>query len=309
MPKLTTRFYEDERDLHQMQALLMEARFLTDDWRYWHVGELIWTFFMVARHLMAQDHVRLWQDAHGKLVAYSLLGEDGLFDWQVHPEYEWSEIEPEALSWAETLNADLRKREPQKWKSGLVCNARQTDDKRNAFLRAYGFQESEHSEINLIRPLAEPIAVPPLPPHWEVRAVAGTGEAAERAAVQAEVWHPWSVGNVDAEGYLWLMSLPGYDRDLDVVAVTTDGTIAAYVNGWADPSNRIGDLGPVGARARFRRLGLTRAVLLQLLRRMQARGMNRACVSTQESNTPALKLYESIGFKPANTTVEFTKAK
>ena len=38
---LRSRFCETERDLEQMQDLLMEARSRTDDWRYWHVGELM----------------------------------------------------------------------------------------------------------------------------------------------------------------------------------------------------------------------------------------------------------------------------
>jgi ribosomal protein S18 acetylase RimI-like enzyme len=48
-------------------------------------------------------------------------------------------------------------------------------------------------------------------------------------------------------------------------------------------------------------------VLLEGLRRMQARGMDRACVSTGDSNTPALRLYESIGFKIVNEALEYVK--
>ena len=103
------------------------------------------------------------------------------------------------------------------------------------------------------------------------------------------------------------MQLPGYDRQLDVVTVTPDGVIAAYVNGWLDPVNRIGDLGPVGALSEYRRQGLTRLALLECLRRMQARGMERACVSTGVNNVPAIRLYESIGFKIVNKTPDFVR--
>jgi len=92
-----------------------------------------------------------------------------------------------------------------------------------------------------------------------------------------------------------------------VVAVTPEGVIAAYVNGWIDPVNRIGDLGPVGALPAYRRRGLTRAVLLACLRRMQAQGMDRVCVSTGVSNTPARRLYESIGFRIVNKYLDYVK--
>ena len=131
---------------------------------------------------------------------------------------------------------------------------------------------------------------------------------ASRAAGQRTVWHPWSVGEVSDRDYAGLMRLPGYCRDLDVVTVTPEGIIAAYANGWLDPVNHISDFGPVGALPAYRRQGLTRAALLEGLRRMQAHGMNRACVSTGEPNTAARRLYESIGFRVVNRYLEYVKA-
>ncbi len=103
------------------------------------------------------------------------------------------------------------------------------------------------------------------------------------------------------------MQLPGYQNELDIIAVAPDGEIASYVNCWIDPINKIGDFGPVGARPAYRRKGLTRAVLLEGLQRLQSYGMNRVCVSTGVSNTPAKNLYESIGFKTVNQYIEFVK--
>jgi ribosomal protein S18 acetylase RimI-like enzyme len=52
---------------------------------------------------------------------------------------------------------------------------------------------------------------------------------------------------------------------------------------------------------------LTRAVLIEGLRRMQAHGMNRVSVSTGVSNTPAIRLYESVGFRIVNKYLEYVK--
>jgi mycothiol synthase len=303
-----SRLYENKNDLLRMQDMLMEARSRTNDWHYAHVGELMFNFLMVACHLNPQEHIRLWHDDEGKLVAYAILGEDPSFDCQVLPEYEWSGIEKEALVWAETCIRELRKHNPPQWDANLVSGARQDDARRIAFLEQHEFRYSgRFAEANMLRALDEPIPESALPTGCQVRAVAEAGEISNRAAAHREVWTPWTVGNVSDDDYARLMRLPGYHRDLDVVAVTSEGVIAAYVNGWIDPLNRIGDFGPVGARVAYRQQGLTRLVLLEGLRRMQAHGMDRVCVSTGVSNTPALRLYESVGFKIVNKYLDYVQ--
>jgi mycothiol synthase len=304
----TSRLYETESDLLQMQALLLEARSRTDDWHYAHVGELMFAFFMVTCHLDPREHIRLWHDDEANLVAYALLGEDPSFDCQVLPEYEWSGIEAEALAWAEARVTELCRRDAQQWGGDLVSGARQDDAQRIAFLEQHGFRyNGRFAEVNMLRSLAEPIPEPALPGGCQVRAVADAGEISNRAAAHREVWQPWTVGYVSDDDYARFMRLPGYHRDLDVVTVTPEGVIAAYVHGWIDPVNRIGDFGPVGARPAYRRRGLTRAALLEGLRRMQARGMERVCISTGVSNTPALRLYESVGFEIVNRYLDYTR--
>lgn len=98
--------------------------------------------------------------------------------------------------------------------------------------------------------------------------------------------------------------MSGDDRERDLVAVAPDGTIATFANCWIDPVHRIGDLEPVGARPASCRQGLTRAVLLEGLRRFKAQGMDRICVSTGIANAPARRLYESIGFKLASAYLD-----
>jgi len=291
-----------------MLDLLMRGRSRTDDWHYCHVGELLFGFFMVACHLNPQEHIRLWHDDDGKLVGYAILSEDPMLDWQLLPAYEWCGIEGEAMAWAETQLTELCKVNAQEWGGNLVSGVRQDNSRRIAFLEQNGFRyRGEFAEVNMLRSLEEPIPDPVIPAGCQVRALAETGELSNRAAAQREVWQPWSVGNISDDDYARFMQLPGYLRDLDVVTVTPDGVIAAYVNGWIDPVNRIGDFGPVGALPAYRRQGLTRAALLEGLSRMQAHGMNRVCISTGVTNAPAIRLYESVGFEIVNKYLDYIK--
>jgi hypothetical protein len=81
----TSRQYTGEEDLLQMQGLLMDARARTDDSRYWHIGDLMWAFSLVTRHLEPQGHIRLWYDERGVLAGFALLGEAPAFECQVCP--------------------------------------------------------------------------------------------------------------------------------------------------------------------------------------------------------------------------------
>jgi len=237
-----------------------------------------------------------------------MLGEDPAFNWQILPAYEWSGIEDEAWEWAETLVTELRQRDAELWGGPMVSGARQDNARRIAFLEQHGFQYcGDFAEVNMLRSLDDPIPESPVPDGFQVRALAETGETARRAAAERAVWLPWTVGNISDDDYAYFMRLPGYYRDLDVVAVAPDGVIAAYVNGWIDPVNRIGDFGPVGAIPEYRRRGLTRAALLENLRRMKAHGMERVCVSTGISNTAARNLYESVGFRVVNQYLDYVK--
>jgi mycothiol synthase len=292
-----------------MLELLTNGRAQTSDWRYAHVGELLWSFFMVACHLVPEVHIRLWHNAAGKLVGYAILGEDPAFDWQVLPAYEWQGIEEEALSWAESLVIELRRRDQALWGGPLVSGVREDNAERLAFLDKHGFRlGGEFSEVNLIRSLDEPLPVFEAPSGYTIRSVIAPGDIPGRAAAHREVWTPWTVGNLTDEDYVAFTQLPGFETDLDVAAVAPDGTIASYVNGWLDPVNRIGDLGPVGAIPAHRRRGLTQAVLAECMRRMRTRGMNRVCVSTGVSNEAARGLYESLGFRVVNRYLEVVKA-
>jgi ribosomal protein S18 acetylase RimI-like enzyme len=305
---LTSRYFENEHDLQGMQDMLMEARSRTDDWHYAHIGELIFGFFIVACHLNPQEFIRLWHDDK-KLVGYLILSEDPNFDFQVLPEYEWCGIENEAMEWAEMRISKLCELNPQQWGGKCVSGARQDNVKRINFLEKHGFRSGgEFSEVNMLRSLVENIPETILPVGYQVRTFDKSEGITNRAGAHRQVWHPWTVGNVSDDNYLSFMQLPGYYRNLDVVAIAPDGIISSYVNGWIDTVNRIGNLGPVGTRPDYRRKGLSRAVLSECLRRMQSYGMSRVCVSTGITNSPAVKLYESLGFKIVNKYIEYIQS-
>jgi mycothiol synthase len=304
----TSRAYRSDHDLALMLDMLQQARHQTSDWRFLHVGELAWNFFQVAIHLDPHQFIRLWFDTE-TLVAFAILGEYPSFEVQVLPAYAWQGIEQDALAWAESRITALRRQDSQLWGGTCTTFARQDDPARQSFLEHHGFNEGGgFSEVNMIRSLKEPIPDPLIPAGFQVRPLSATGELTTRAEVQRQVWQPWSVGICSDADYAYFMTLPPFHRDLDIVAVAPDGSIVSYVNGWIDPLNHVGDIGPLGALEGYRNQGLTRAVIQVCLQTMRGYGMDRVEVSTGIHNTPARNLYQSLGFIPENFNLEYIKA-
>jgi mycothiol synthase len=305
---MISRLYSQDCDLLSMLEFLVQARSQTSDWHYSHVGELLFNFFMVSCHLDPCANIRLWYDEGSNLVGYAILGEDPSFDCHVMAEYEWLGIEEQAFAWAMTYLRELRRQDSVRWGGELVSGSRQDDLRRIAFLESHGFRYSgRFAEVNMLRSLDILIPDVEIPIGIRVCSMADLDAIGDRAAAHRDVWQPWTVGNLTEAEYVKFMDLPGYYPDLDVVTLAPDGSIAAYVNGWVDFTNHIGDIGPVGARPAYRRQGFTRLALLEALRRMLAYGMDRVCISTGITNTPALNLYTSLGFQVVNRYLDYVR--
>jgi GNAT superfamily N-acetyltransferase len=117
----------------------------------------------------------------------------------------------------------------------------------------------------------------------------------------------WDGPEVTKERYKEFMCESGCESELDLVAEAPDGGFGAYCICRLDHANGVGLLEPVGTRPGFRRRGLARTVVLEGLRRMEARGARTALVCLEGDNEPARGLYESVGFGLRSTIYTYTK--
>jgi ribosomal protein S18 acetylase RimI-like enzyme len=85
---------------------------------------------------------------------------------------------------------------------------------------------------------------------------------------------------------------PLYRRDLDLVAIATDGAIASFCTLWFDDVTRSAYFEPVATLPAHRRRGLGRAVMCEGLRRAQRMGATVAFVSGE--GTAANGLYRLV---------------
>ena len=96
---------------------------------------------------------------------------------------------------------------------------------------------------------------------------------------------------------------PAYAPDLDLIAVDAAGRFAALclceLHQVADSSGEytVGEIGVIGTRPTHQRQGLGRALLLTGLYRLKQRGATSVNLETEQAETPALRLFTSLGFQ------------
>lgn len=94
---------------------------------------------------------------------------------------------------------------------------------------------------------------------------------------------------------------PHIDRSLKIAAVDPDGNFAAFCGMWYDAAAGHGVVEPVAVDPDYRLKGLGRAVVLEGIKRVAARGAHIVFVGSEQ------QFYYSIGFRPFVTATFWKK--
>jgi ribosomal protein S18 acetylase RimI-like enzyme len=131
-----------------------------------------------------------------------------------------------------------------------------------------------------------------LPDGFCFRSMADSGDVEPRRKAMGLGFDHTDPGEwVPAFCYRELQRAPGYRPDLDVCIVAPDGEYVASCIGWHDERNQIGGLEPVCTIPPYRRRGLGREVVYEVLRRLAAAGARTVWVGTD------MPFYIAIGFR------------
>lgn len=308
MNPFSSRAYDGAADL----ALVIDFAQTTTGVRwpgstYQKVGDVVWMLYATG----FDPNIRLWFDAEG-LAAYAWFdptpGAD--FGLDIRPDLsQYDSLADEILGWAEQRRQNVaslgRESIPKAYAmligdtlaaTNLASTALDSDARRIALLRRHGFRRVDGFTVLYSRSLTEsPISTPELPAGLRLRH-ATDADLEARVDVHRDAWSVWGPSRATVENYRRLRSAPLYDPELDVVLEDPDGRFLSYCIGWSDTANAIGHFEPVGCRPYSIGRGYARAVTIEAMRRMQARGLRTALVSTASVNERARVLYPSCGF-------------
>ena len=178
----------------------------------------------------------------------------------------------------------------------LTVWAHQADNLRPAILARRGYRRGEWPEYQRRRALTGEMPFAPIPHGYTVRALAGDDELPARSWASWRGFHPDDPPE-RYRGWEWYRNVqrcPLYRRDLDLVAVAPDGSIASFCTVWFDDVTRIGVFEPVATVPEHLRRGLARATMTEGLRRLQRLGATLATVGSYSEGAGAT--YASVGF-------------
>jgi mycothiol synthase len=313
----TPRAYAGETDLQLIADLINACEAVDQLDQGTSVTELRSQFadpdFDITRDL------QLWIDAQDQLVGYGALWippaiatQEGYLSLKVHPPLRGQGLESQIIAWAE---ARLRQANPARDRPLILrAGVRESQTDRITLLEQHGFTITRHF-YRMARSLADPIPTPQWPTGYTVRSLQPDEvEAWVELFNQTFIDH-WNFHPMTVEQRQYWMSDPDYQAEFDRVAISPTGTFAAlclsliYRQENLRTGRSEGWITDLGTRRGFRKQGLGRAMLLTGLHQLQASGLDTALLGVDTENpSGALRLYESVGFRPVCTNLAYCKS-
>jgi mycothiol synthase len=294
---MQARLYRSDADDLPRMLRLVQQRWIESAPEPWdlHPGDLLWHRFMHEDKISRwHERVLLWEE-DGRLIGfaeyYPKHREVGIF-----PQAEF-ESDPKTVGrMLDDIRHLSREFSQEDAADESITLSTFEGTALDATVQRLGMEPLNPPSMRMnTRPLeVGDLPNAPVPEGWTMRPLLGADEYAGRVAAHQAAFAP---SKVTVEGYARMRSQPGYDPELDLVAVNEDGTIASFALAWFDSVTRTGLFEPVGSLPEFRRRGLTRAVLVEALRRLRDRGANRVYVNCLEESPAACGLYEAVGFQ------------
>jgi GNAT superfamily N-acetyltransferase len=277
---LNIRLYKDSDDYWKIRDFLRQVMLLNSRrefswpvarWDYWY-----WFANPDIERMVLEECVFIWEDSDGQIVAVLNPEGHGQAFLQLSPLHRTTGLVEEMLSTAEKHLANLGE-------NGLRSLELYVDSKDELLKEALGRQgyqrvtrpgeqEIQH-RLSLAKPLLERMTVD----GYTIRAMRDGLELLERCYASGLGFHDddIQVARKNRDNPVWyhhIQSAPLYRRDLDLVAIAADGSVASFCTVWFDDVTRTAYFEPVATVAAHRRRGLGKALLIEGLHRIKEMG-------------------------------------
>ena len=294
--------YQTAEDLQRAQIALMNWTKQAGDCNYWHKGDIRHRLFNGGYRQNPEDIFHYWLDDEGQVTGFVLLYPNWeMFDLHVAPDLRYSAFHVQAFEWSEANLITYAERLGKPLKQ-IIVDSMGCDARHEEFIKARGFTNPKH-EMYLTEHDLRDIPDAQLPDGFTFHDA--TVDDLENLA---DVHNNSFTNKWTAEIYGKVFHAPY--QEYEIVVVAPDGRFAAFAQVWVDDINHTILFEPVGTHHDFRRRGIGKALMVYILKRMQAEhGTQRAYVGHElpDKNPASGALYASVGFQKKYAIYDFTK--
>lgn len=302
-PDITARPFERERDLADLYAFVSATPTFAV-----HLADLPWR--LASPSAQRGDRGQLWRNADGAIVAWSILQDEwACIDFAIRPDLRESGLGSDVLRWGVTcLEEDAAHEDDPLIR---YISAHEHDRTGIALIEKAGFVHADWSYLHLGRDLRTSIESAIVPEGYQIRALAGISEVDAYVTAHRDAFGSTAMTSAWRRATL---DDPRYVADLDLVAITPDGTIAGFCVTWITPpasagsAERIAQVEPFGVIPSRQRQGIGKALLAEAMRRARALGAHRLEVDTVSENDASRGTYAAAGFRELFEAQFFSRA-
>ena len=295
MIPLTSRLYQELSDITLIIEFLRSIRpvaLLTEHPSIYEIPELL----AIPQN---QATTRLWLLEEEFLVGFAFVDAFHTLRFDLDWQTQSKQIESEILAWG---NECLKNKYPM-----LYSTSHESDTEHLAFFVRHQFVQCAESILHMACSLNRSIRTPHVPFGFTIRSVRGEEEAAEIASLHRAAFQtPY----MTAERRMSIMRRSDYDPSLDLVAVASDGTLAAYALGQVNKPEGIQGVSYADLFAthpKFQDRGLASTLMLIVLKRLQEKGYRIAKLSTNSHNHSMQHVASMAGFETTSKTLRFQR--
>jgi mycothiol synthase len=293
MSDLRERGFRMTRDLPVLLAMVSRARATSDPHAFIHPGGLQW----LLRRLGRRDTFAVLRWMDGDAVAGFGVDDGG---------YVMIQAATPALDRHLALLDLAEARARLRGQAATLVSAWDDDRQLLAALAARGYEPSGTYGHELVRELVDEPSAPRLPTGFSIRWLEPELDDAY-VELHRAAWSTRAPSDYDRQMHASVTSMPDFERELVPIAAAPDGTLAAYCIAWFDSRTQTVEIEPLGTHPEYRRLGLGRAIVQEVLRRSAARGAKSVMVWGAHENDAAIHLYESAGLRSRRVLREYKR--
>lgn len=244
----------------------------------------------------------LWQEG-GRAAAFALVDDYDNLWFDIDPAFDFESLGREIVAWGVEIQRQRRLQGDEIVSLDASCEA---DDRQYIqFLLSCGFEQAEVLSLRYERSLAGDLPQYPLPPGFTIRSARGEDEVEALVALHRAAF---GTDHMTVEERLAIMRAPGHLPELDLLAVTPSGELAAFcICGLEEDDREVGYTDPIGSHPHYQRLGLGKAIVSRGLIGLQALGAKKSGLGTSNQNLAMQHLAESLGFKLVSEGIWFSK--